>query len=889
MSKTFVVVSVLALLLPMSATAQPLAPVAVDIRGFTAPGYFVAAPLQQDTLVFTDEYGRALFHTRVGLHTNVLTDGQNYVTYFAGSRRSRYYVRRDAFLNPIDTFFLQGAGVADIHEGKVWSDTSMLILGVENVTMDLSNIVPGGQAEATVLVNVIQEQTFDGRVVFDWRSIDHIPVTDAVADIDLTQNYIDYLHINSVSRDLDGHLLVSCRHTDEVIKLHHQTGAVIWRLGGQSSKRNQFRFIDDSSNGYVGFSHQHTAFRTSRGTLMLFDNGNLKPTPQRTRVVEYELDELQRTARRVWQFFPPTDVFVSSMGNVQELPNGNLVIGYGSETTNVLAHEINRERGIVAELRNPTAAPINPYRVMKTTIGMTGVVDTVSVSGQYIFADADSTTGLRFDVTAVDRSVILAVERHHVLPPQVDIHGDSPQHLFPYRWSLRFLGGDSAHRLLKGSTHLSMSILPAGIDPDDVRWYCRDTVGKGHFTLVQMTYNNDSGTFRTDRILRGELIAGLRRLPEPLALSPLAQARVAPRAAIFSARVIPTVDSCELMIWPVDDSTQTKRYRTIVMQDGVAFWVVDDLSETATYRWMVRSVSQRGVSSSTTPRELTTGMAVLPRPVPSSSASMNLPVGDVTLQWTPGDPSSKILLQFYQSRRSDGLGVQFAHGSVDTIDGTRLSRTIRVTAPGSSWFWRALAIDSNGNCSPWSDSTGWCMSADIAQPGVPLSPDFTQRDIHQTAILRFSTSESYQEYTVHLGRGAFDPVPRILPASGRGEVLVSDLDPATTYYWRVVSKGSDADTGALAMFRTTATSSIRYHRETPVIVHASGDVMFHRGLDSPIQDVLLFDLLGRSEQPKWFEREGGCQIELSSVIRGWKAIRIRLANGDIHVTSLVVP
>lgn len=889
MSKTFVVVSVLALLLSMSATAQPLAPVAVDIRGFTAPGYFVAAPLQQDTLVFTDDYGRALFHTRVGLHTNVLTDGQKYVTHFAGSRRSRYYVRRDAFLNPIDTFFLQGAGVADIHEGKVWSDTSMLILGVENVTMDLSETVPGGKAEATVLVNIIQEQTFDGRVVFEWRSTDHIPVTDATADIDLTQNYIDYLHINSVSRDVDAHLLVSCRHTDEVIKIHHKTGAVIWRLGGQSSKRNQFRFIDDSTNEYIGFSHQHTAFRTSRGTLMLFDNGNLKPEPQRTRVVEYEIDELQKSARRVWQFMPPANIFVSSMGNVQELSNGNFIIGYGGETTDILAHEVSRERGIVAELRNTTAAPINPYRVIKTMIGMTGVVDTVSATGQYVFADADSTTGLRIDVTAFDRPVVLAVERHHILPPQLDIHGDSPQHLFPYRWSLRFLGGDSAHRLLEGSTHLSMSILPAGIDPNDVRWYGRDTVGKGQFTLVQMTYNNDSGTFRADRILRGELIAGLQRLPEPLALSPLAQARVAPRAAIFSARVVPTVDSCELMIWPDDDSTRMKRYRAMVMHDGAAFWVLDDLAEAATYRWMVRSVGQRGVSSSTTPRVLTTGMAVLPRPVPFSSASMNLPVGDVTVQWTQGSPFDKILLQFYQSRVSDGLGLRFAHGSVDTIDGARLSRTIRVTTPGSSWFWRALAIDTNGNCSLWSDSTGWCMSADAALPGVPLSPEFTQRDIQQTAFLRFSTSESYQEYTVLLGSGAFDPAPRILPASGPGEVLAEDLEPATTYYWRVVSKGSDADTGALATFRTSATSSIRYHREPHVIAHASGDVVFHGGLDSPIQEVLLFDLLGRSEQAQWFEREDGCQIQLSSVIRGWQGIRIRLANGDIHVTSLVVP
>ncbi|MFN6112262.1 MAG: hypothetical protein ACK47W_00765, partial [Bacteroidota bacterium] len=83
---------------------QAMARVDIDINGFTEPGYFIIAPLQQDTLAVVDEYARPLLQRRVGLHTIAAVHGQKYLTPVGGSRRPRDFVRRAFSLQTIDPF-----------------------------------------------------------------------------------------------------------------------------------------------------------------------------------------------------------------------------------------------------------------------------------------------------------------------------------------------------------------------------------------------------------------------------------------------------------------------------------------------------------------------------------------------------------------------------------------------------------------------------------------------------------------------------------------------------------------------------------------------------------------------------------------------------------------
>lgn len=173
---------------------------------------------------------------------------------------------------------------------------------------------------------VLEEQRPDGTVVFTWDSLDHVPLT-AKTDHELRtywkeQHINDYFHGNSVAEMDDGNLLVSGRHVDALYKIDRHTGKVIWQLGGKAS---DFTFVDDPKHG---FSHQHSVRVLPNDHILLYDNGN-GHTPQRTRVVEYALNEHAKTARLVWSYSDGR--FTYAAGSVERLDNGNTLIGWGLE------------------------------------------------------------------------------------------------------------------------------------------------------------------------------------------------------------------------------------------------------------------------------------------------------------------------------------------------------------------------------------------------------------------------------------------------------------------------------------------------------------------------------------------------------------------------------
>ena len=89
---------------------------------------------------------------------------------------------------------------------------------------------------------MIQELDADGDVVWSWRALDHVPVTEtdprwrgAQAEC-FGETCEDPFHWNSIELvpHVDGGagFLISFRHTDAVYELDQATGAIRWRLGG---------------------------------------------------------------------------------------------------------------------------------------------------------------------------------------------------------------------------------------------------------------------------------------------------------------------------------------------------------------------------------------------------------------------------------------------------------------------------------------------------------------------------------------------------------------------------------------------------------------------------------------------------------------------------------
>ncbi|MGB0097929.1 MAG: arylsulfotransferase family protein [Solirubrobacteraceae bacterium] len=210
----------------------------------------------------------------------------------------------------------------DVHEFRLTAEgTAIFSCFPRTVLMDLSEI--GGPRAGRVLESIIQEIDLrSGRLLLEWRSLDHIPISDSYRPL---EEPYDYLHLNSIDIAPDGDLLVSARHTWTLYKLDRHTGEVIWRLGGKRS--------DFAHGSGTRFSWQHDARYIARDTITVFDNGSDGPTKteSQSRALVLDVHTVGWTARVTAAYRHPSPLVTVAMGSVQPLPNGNVLVGWGSQ------------------------------------------------------------------------------------------------------------------------------------------------------------------------------------------------------------------------------------------------------------------------------------------------------------------------------------------------------------------------------------------------------------------------------------------------------------------------------------------------------------------------------------------------------------------------------
>ena len=231
----------------------------------------------------------------------------------------------DSSYNTIQSFKVANGYITDIHDFLILPDGHSFLIGLDYQVIDMTVYDPDYSANATVVGAILQELDASQNVIFEWRSWDHIEVTEALHET-LFFAFIDYVHANSIDIDTDGNLLLSCRNLDQVIKIDRATGNFIWRLGGI---KNEFTFLNDT----LRFNYQHDARRIANGNITLYDNGNYHPV-KASFAKEYRINEADMTVSKVWSYVHPfingKPVRGFAMGNVQRLPNGNTLINWGS-------------------------------------------------------------------------------------------------------------------------------------------------------------------------------------------------------------------------------------------------------------------------------------------------------------------------------------------------------------------------------------------------------------------------------------------------------------------------------------------------------------------------------------------------------------------------------
>ena len=300
-----------------------------------APGLIFFAPYnapegQQAGAVIADDTGETVWQRPLP-YGYVTTDlrvqtyrGRPVLTWWEGEivdgHGAGHYVIADEHYRELHRVQAGNGLQADLHEFLITKRGTAFLTAYYIRPMDLTSV--GGPADGTIQDAIFQEiDLASGRVLFEWRSLEHIPLAESYYLPVYTP--WDYVHINSLDIDSDGNLLVCSRNTHTVYKIDRQSGEIIWRLGG---KQNEFAMIGD-----VEFAWQHDARRQPDGTLTIFDNEGPPGGGAQSRAIILELDEDARQATLLRAYRHPSPLLATSQGSVQILPNGNVFVGWGAE------------------------------------------------------------------------------------------------------------------------------------------------------------------------------------------------------------------------------------------------------------------------------------------------------------------------------------------------------------------------------------------------------------------------------------------------------------------------------------------------------------------------------------------------------------------------------
>ena len=179
----------------------------------------------------------------------------------------------------------------------------------------------------------------------------------------------DWLHINALYYDdTDNSIVISGRSQCAVVKIDYTTGAIKWILSNHNEWSSSFtpfllkpvnsqgKEIDVNTTDFWSYG-QHAIHRLPNANLLLYDNGDYRgfydnpnvPANSYTRMVEYKINELQKTVELAWHFDHNKSVFTKFTGYTQNLDHTRLAAYmWVSEYTPKIV-EINTNNEIVYE------------------------------------------------------------------------------------------------------------------------------------------------------------------------------------------------------------------------------------------------------------------------------------------------------------------------------------------------------------------------------------------------------------------------------------------------------------------------------------------------------------------------------------------------------------
>ncbi len=310
----------------MTVTTPDRDPAAGDVFTTNGPG-----PGQYGPLIYTPQ-GRLVWFERLpeGEAAEDLSvqdyEGRRVLTWWRGHVLSLGFGQgEDVVMNSRYQVVARIAGSnglkADLHELQIAPHDVAYITAYNPIRCDLRS-VQGAAGGAIVDTAIQQIDVHTGLVRWEWHSFDHIGASESEVEAPSGTAPWDYFHLNSIDPEPNGDLLISARSTWAGYLLQAGSGKVLWRLGGNKSSFKMGRGTK--------MAWQHDGRALANGELTFFDDGSNPPIHSQSRGLRIELDLKTHRARLVKAYThanPP--LLAASQGNMQTLPNGNALIGYG--------------------------------------------------------------------------------------------------------------------------------------------------------------------------------------------------------------------------------------------------------------------------------------------------------------------------------------------------------------------------------------------------------------------------------------------------------------------------------------------------------------------------------------------------------------------------------
>ena len=219
---------------------------------------------------------------------------------------------------------------ADMHEFRVTPQGDAL-LGIYEVVRrrvrGQEQSVAGYVVQKVSLARNSKGFIHTRRLLFQWRSLRHIPLSDSYLNHAGVNAPWDYFHGNAIAQDTDGNLIVSARNTWAIYKISIKTGRIMWQVGGKGDSQLKHPWC-----------YQHDVTPLGNNQYSVFDDGGIGPgcgvneSQHAARGLIFQVDPTKHpaTVRLLAAYTHRPGILSTYLGSAQRLDNGHMLVGYGN-------------------------------------------------------------------------------------------------------------------------------------------------------------------------------------------------------------------------------------------------------------------------------------------------------------------------------------------------------------------------------------------------------------------------------------------------------------------------------------------------------------------------------------------------------------------------------